>query len=110
MSAAGQNTCGVTTDDRVYCWGDNDSGQLGDGTKTTRLTPTAVAGGRRFRQVRTSAVHTCAITPGDVAFCWGANFVGQLGTGNNTESLVPVRVSGELRCASSPSATFLPAP
>jgi alpha-tubulin suppressor-like RCC1 family protein len=40
----GHHTCAVTTDHRAYCWGDNFAGQLGDGTKTTRLAPVAVAG------------------------------------------------------------------
>jgi alpha-tubulin suppressor-like RCC1 family protein len=40
----GHHTCAVTTDHRAYCWGANSAGQLGDGTKTTRLAPVAVAG------------------------------------------------------------------
>ncbi|MFL5494495.1 MAG: RCC1 domain-containing protein [Gemmatimonadales bacterium] len=42
--ALGFHTCAVTTDHRVYCWGRNGSGQLGDGTRTNRLAPVAVAG------------------------------------------------------------------
>jgi alpha-tubulin suppressor-like RCC1 family protein len=36
--------CAVTTADRAYCWGKNDTGQLGDGTTTDRPTPVPVAG------------------------------------------------------------------
>jgi alpha-tubulin suppressor-like RCC1 family protein len=42
--AEGNHSCGVTTGDRAYCWGLNDSGQLGDGTQTRRLRPRAVVG------------------------------------------------------------------
>ena len=42
--ATGNATCGVTTDHRAYCWADNTDGQLGDGTRTQRLLPTAVVG------------------------------------------------------------------
>ena len=94
VSAGGNHSCGVTTDNRVFCWGYNPNGALGDGTTTTRLTPVAVAGGRHFRQVRAGNGHTCAITPLDVAFCWGYNAKGQLGDGTTTRRLTPVRVAG----------------
>ena len=42
VAAAGFHTCGVTAAHQVYCWGDNGSGQLGDGTRTTRSTPVPV--------------------------------------------------------------------
>jgi alpha-tubulin suppressor-like RCC1 family protein len=96
VSAGHAHTCGVTTDERAFCWGYNGNGQLGDGTTADHLTPAAVAGGRHFRQVRAGANHTCAITPFDVAFCWGANFAGQLGDGTLTERPLPVRVVGGL--------------
>src|SRR3954454_13399858 len=51
VSAGESHTCGVTTDNRAYCWGSNLGGQLGDGTTTDRLTPAPVAGGFRFHQI-----------------------------------------------------------
>ena len=77
---AGQfHTCAVTTAGVVKCWGSNASGQLGDNSIATRLTPvnvvgiasgaTAVAGGN---------LHTCALVAGG-AKCWGSNVSGQLG-------------------------------
>jgi alpha-tubulin suppressor-like RCC1 family protein len=90
-------SCGITTEQRAYCWGYNGSGQLGDGTTTDRLTPVAVAAGRRFRQVRAGSNHACAITPLDVAFCWGNDSQGQLGDGAPTAYRPsPVRVAGGL--------------
>jgi alpha-tubulin suppressor-like RCC1 family protein len=97
VSAGHGHTCGITTQERAYCWGRNGNGQLGDGTTADRLTPGAVAGGRRFRQVGVGGNHTCAITPFDVAFCWGANFAGQLGDGTFTDRPMPVRVARGLR-------------
>jgi alpha-tubulin suppressor-like RCC1 family protein len=77
----GSYSCGVTTANRAYCWGDNLDGQLGDGTTTTRLKPTAVAGGIQFAQVRPGSNHTCGASTGNVAYCWGFNYYGALGDG-----------------------------
>lgn len=94
VNAAGQrHTCGVTVDDRAYCWGSNRDGQLGDGTVTRHLRPFAVAGGLRFRLVSARFGHTCGVTPANVAYCWGLNSDGQLGDGTTTTRLVPVAVA-----------------
>jgi alpha-tubulin suppressor-like RCC1 family protein len=97
VSAGFSDTCGVTSDNSIYCWGQNTLGQLGDGTTTDRLTPVAVVGGLRFRQVSAGARHTCGITLHNVAYCWGANFAGQLGDGTSTDRPTPVAVAGGLR-------------
>jgi alpha-tubulin suppressor-like RCC1 family protein len=94
VSAGYQFTCGATTDDRVYCWGRNEQGQLGTGTLTRSDRPIAVAaGGRRFRQVRAGGAHACAISTSSEAFCWGYNPDGRLGNGTTTSRTTPVRVS-----------------
>ena len=73
-------SCGVTTDHRGYCWGDNLDGQLGDGTTVTRIKPTAVAGGIQSPG-EPGADHTCGVSTGSVAYCWGFDYYGQLGDG-----------------------------
>jgi len=45
VAAVGRHSCGVTASHQAYCWGDNSSGQLGDGTTTSRSTPVLVTGG-----------------------------------------------------------------
>ena len=98
VSAGTNHTCGVTTDNRAYCWGGNDFGMLGDGTTIPRLTPVAVAGGLSFRHVTTGGIHTCGLTTDNRAYCWGFGLDGQLGDGNRTYTqLTPVPVAGGLR-------------
>jgi alpha-tubulin suppressor-like RCC1 family protein len=94
----GVHTCGVTTENRGYCWGDNTYGQLGNGTVAGSLRPVAVAGGLSFRQVVAASVHTCGVTTGDKAYCWGRNEFGRLGDGFDVQRRVrPNAVAGTLR-------------
>jgi alpha-tubulin suppressor-like RCC1 family protein len=94
VSSGGVQTCGVSTENRVYCWGYNVFGMVGDGTTTDRLTPTPVAGTLRFRQVDAGASHTCAVTTDNRAYCWGWNRFGALGDGTTETRLQPVPVAG----------------
>jgi alpha-tubulin suppressor-like RCC1 family protein len=97
VSAAVAHSCGITTENKAYCWGDNDDGELGDGTRVNRLAPVAVAATRRFRQISAGGGHTCAVDLSDLAFCWGQASAGQIGDGTTTRRLFPRRVSqGEL--------------
>lgn len=96
VSAGRWHTCGVTTDDRAYCWGLGNRGQLGDGTTgygRRQFVPIAVKGGHAFRQVSAGYDHTCAVTTTNQAFCWGWNG-GTLGDGTTMDRSVPVRVAG----------------
>jgi alpha-tubulin suppressor-like RCC1 family protein len=84
-------TCGVTVEDRAYCWGNGAVGSFGGST-----TPVAVAGGRRYNFVHAGLFHACGLTIYDVAFCWGSNEFGQLGR-LGSSSTTPVQVAGGLR-------------
>ena len=86
--------CARRTGGTVACWGTNDAGQLGDGTKTGRATPGPVSGLSDAVQVAAGFDHTCALrAPGSVT-CWGKNDRGQLGNGDKVDSSTPVPVSG----------------
>jgi alpha-tubulin suppressor-like RCC1 family protein len=93
LSGGLYHTCGVTLDQRAYCWGLN-SGNLGDGTTVERLTPTAVATTLPFRQISAGVFTTCGVTTDFVAYCWGANDHGVLGNGTTARQLAPVKVAG----------------
>lgn len=87
------STCAITTAGVAYCWGDNEWGQIGDGTQAHRNTPSRVAGGLTFASLSTGDRHTCGVTTTGVAYCWGWNGAGQLGNGTVSDSAVPVKVA-----------------
>lgn len=93
VTANSSHTCAVTTSGGAKCWGNNLSGQLGDGTYTIRHTPVDVVGlTSGVAQIRTGNDHTCALLTSGVVKCWGAASL--LGNGLVAYSPVPVNVIG----------------
>jgi alpha-tubulin suppressor-like RCC1 family protein len=116
VSVGWQHTCAVAEGGTAYCWGHDDSGQLGIGKDRDeecvsgavpfrcRTKPQEVAGDLTFASVAAGMWHSCGLTSGGVAYCWGLNRSGQLGTKVSGEtclgftcSTTPVAVAGDLR-------------
>ncbi len=76
-----QHICAIDPDDRLFCWGQNDEGEVGNGSTTDVDAPFEVMPGAAFLDVATAANHTCAVRDDGVAFCWGDCQFGQLGDG-----------------------------
>ncbi|MCB0972242.1 MAG: fibronectin type III domain-containing protein, partial [Acidimicrobiales bacterium] len=98
--AAGSGfTCALTATEAIACWGENANGELGNGSTTPSLIPTAATltgsplSGANITSLTTQHKHICARTSAGGAACWGANSNGQLGDGTQVERHVPTTVT-----------------
>ena len=107
ITAGALFTCALTDVGEAYCWGVNDSGQLGriktsgcfdpGGEFGCATEPVRVSEGLAFQSITAGTGHTCALTSTGQAYCWGRNGWGQLGDSTTTDSFQPVPVSGGLQ-------------
>jgi alpha-tubulin suppressor-like RCC1 family protein len=93
LSAGSQQTCAQLEGSHgVQCWGDNQSGQLGDGTTIPHLTPVFVPG-LNASALGAGSLTTCAVTTAGGVQCWGSNAQGQVGDGSLPWTLTPSLVN-----------------
>lgn len=97
ISSGNLHSCAITTEAGVKCWGNNHSGQLGNGSFDSGVdlfSATPIAGLSDIVAVSAGGDHSCAITSQGELSCWGRNFNGELGNGTTTDSNIPVVVIG----------------
>lgn len=94
VSAGLYHTCGLTSSGKLYCWGLNEYGQLGDNSTQNKSSPSLVSSSEVFVAVSAGWNHTCAVTVAGKVFCWGYNGYGKLGVGGSGGNyLVPTQVN-----------------
>ena len=103
-----QHSLSLTRDNgSVWAWGRNGSGQLGDGTKTERLTPNQIPGLSDFTEIAAGRFHSLALKSDGTVWTWGSNEHGQIGDGRVWNERVWVQ--GLSLVNESPWVIFLPA-
>jgi len=106
VKAGGFHTCATRIDGSLWCWGDNDQGQLGIGNLTSQDLPRQVTTPARggWASVTAGEYHTCATRTDGTLWCWGRNENGQLGNGNHTDQDLPRQVTCRQAVTASPPA------
>lgn len=104
-STVGDSDCALMSDGSVRCWGDNRTGQLGDGTKKDRLPPVEIPELRGASAISLGYWHGCAILADQSVACWGSNTFGQLGDGSFSEHLKPAKVAPSISARSIAAST-----
>lgn len=93
VSAGGTHTCAIRTTGKLYCWGDDSLGQMGNSSVGRKPYPYPVsATATDWRAVSAGGSHSCAIRTNGYLYCWGDDSRGQLGNGSAGSKTYPYRV------------------
>jgi alpha-tubulin suppressor-like RCC1 family protein len=95
VTAGGFFGCAIRKVGTLWCWGNNDFGQLGIGNTATQNLPQQVTtpAATGWTSAAAGETHTCATRSDGTLWCWGDNFEGQLGIGDMTGQDLPQQVT-----------------
>jgi alpha-tubulin suppressor-like RCC1 family protein len=90
ISTSASFACGLAEDNVVYCWGNNDRGQLGNGTTANSAIPTKVNGVaiEKITRIESQGKHTCLWSADDKTWCWGNDFLDKTKNPNPVPTMI----------------------
>lgn len=94
LAVGSDHTLQIKEDGTVRGWGMNSSGELGDGTNSTKTTAVSVQGLTSVKSVAVGKQHSIALKEDGTVWTWGGNAYGQLGNGPGNNSNTPTQVRG----------------
>ncbi len=94
VGAGMEHTVVLKSDGSVWSWGENRSGQLGNGTSVSSVHPVQVSLAQNIIAISVGGYHALALTDDGTVWAWGNNREGQVGDGTTVNALTPVMVDG----------------
>ncbi len=92
VSAGGYHSLGISDNGKLWGWGRNDYGQLGDGTLFSRTRPVQITVSTDWASISAGTSHSLATSSDGKLRAWGLNAIGQLGNGSTTNYLAPTQI------------------
>jgi alpha-tubulin suppressor-like RCC1 family protein len=92
ITAGSEHACALRSDQTVWCWGANASGQVGGGAFGPYWSGAQVLGLSNATAISAGGDHTCALLSTGSVRCWGSGQRGELGNNGNSDSHTPVNV------------------
>lgn len=86
------HSCAMAENGKVFCWGHNQYGQLGNDSFKNSLGPVSVKLPIPAKDIVSGAFHVCAILKSDELYCWGSNSYGQGGDPSLNDLPLPQKV------------------
>ena len=92
VSAGISHSLALTTDNRLFAWGLNTSGQLGDGSLTNKTSNAMQVPGNNWRVISAGNAKSLGVSRTGILWAWGAGTSGALGTGAVANRSVPAQI------------------
>jgi alpha-tubulin suppressor-like RCC1 family protein len=112
ISLGANHSSAMTSEGRIFMWGRNEYGQIGDGTITNRSIPKDITSqfnlnaGENITSISLGASHSSAITSEGRIFMWGSSDYGQIGDGTITNRSIPKDITSQFNFNSGEIITY----
>ncbi len=100
------HTSALKSDGSIWAWGNNNSGQLGDGTLIEKIAPVRIGNSLDWKILTAGYYHTLGVKQDGTLWAWGENENGQLGDGSRIDRLIPKQIGSDVNWINADAGAF----